>query len=239
MKLIFPRWHQYQFSIRSELRKWKLVLVTSELLWWLIGKESACKAGDIGVIPGLGRSPREGNGNPLQYSCLETPLDRGAWWATVHGGCKKSQTWLVTKQQKRMIISDKPQYLCAHLMKGKFPAFSLLLEVCYQINVSHTQKWETWYFCGCFQLGLAFPYCCQLRTRASELLRDFVLSCFFSLLFCKPILLSFLFIPFPSQTPSVLSFSLIFIEDQLWLVHVIIPLQHTQKQQKLNAKKRV
>ena len=140
MKLIFPRWHQYQFSIRSELRKWKLVMVTSELLWWLIGKESACKAGDIGVIPGLGRSPREGNGNPLQYSCLETPLDRGAWWATVHGGCKKSQTWLVTKQQKQMIISDKPQYLCAHLMKGKFPAFSLLLEVCYQINMCLTLR---------------------------------------------------------------------------------------------------
>ena len=45
---------------------------------------SACKAGDLGSIPGLGRSPGEGNGNPLQYSCLENPMDRGAWWATVH-----------------------------------------------------------------------------------------------------------------------------------------------------------
>ena len=42
-------------------------------------------AGDLGSIPGSGRSPREGNGNPLQYSCLENPMDRGAWWATVHG----------------------------------------------------------------------------------------------------------------------------------------------------------
>ena len=41
--------------------------------------------GDAGSIPGLGRSPREGNGNPLQYSCLRNPMDRGAWWAIVHG----------------------------------------------------------------------------------------------------------------------------------------------------------
>ena len=61
------------------------------LPWWLSGKESACNVGDVGSIPGLGRSPGEGNGNPLQCSCLENPLDRGAWWATVHG-VTKSQT---------------------------------------------------------------------------------------------------------------------------------------------------
>ena len=48
--------------------------------------------GNMGFIPGLGRSPRVGNGNPLQYSCLENPTDRGAWWATVHGGHKESET---------------------------------------------------------------------------------------------------------------------------------------------------
>ena len=58
--------------------------------WGLIpggsdGKESACNAGDPGLIPGWGRSPGEGNGNPLQYSCLGNPMDRGAWWGTVHG----------------------------------------------------------------------------------------------------------------------------------------------------------
>jgi len=47
-------------------------------------KASACNAGDLGSIPGLGRSPGEGNGTPLQYSCLENPMGRGAWWATVH-----------------------------------------------------------------------------------------------------------------------------------------------------------
>ena len=51
----------------------------------LDGKESACNAGYLGSIPGSGSSPREGNGNPLQYSCLENPMDRGAWQAIVHG----------------------------------------------------------------------------------------------------------------------------------------------------------
>ena len=52
------------------------------------GKEAVCDVGDPGSIPGLGRSPGEGNGNPLQYSCLEIPMDRGAWQATVHGVAK-------------------------------------------------------------------------------------------------------------------------------------------------------
>ena len=56
-------------------------------------KASICNAGDPGLIPGLGRSPGEGNGNPPQYSCLENPMDRGAWQATVLG-VTKSRTWL-------------------------------------------------------------------------------------------------------------------------------------------------
>ena len=51
-------------------------------------KASVYNAGDLGSIPGLGRSPGEGNGNPLQYACLENPMDRGAWQATVHGVAK-------------------------------------------------------------------------------------------------------------------------------------------------------
>ena len=50
-----------------------------------VSKESACSAGDPGLIPGSGRSSGEGNGNPLQYSCLENPIDRGAWQAAAHG----------------------------------------------------------------------------------------------------------------------------------------------------------
>ena len=53
------------------------------LPWWLSGEESTCNAGDTGSIPGLGRSPGAGSGNPLQYSCLENSMDRGAWWARV------------------------------------------------------------------------------------------------------------------------------------------------------------
>ena len=51
-------------------------------------KESACNAGNLGLIPGLGRSPGEGNGNPLQYSRLENPMTQGTWQATVHGAAK-------------------------------------------------------------------------------------------------------------------------------------------------------
>ena len=51
-------------------------------------KASACNVGDLGSIPGSARFPGEGNSNPLQYSCLENPMDGGAWWATVHGSQK-------------------------------------------------------------------------------------------------------------------------------------------------------
>jgi len=59
-----------------------------ELPWWPGGKESACKAGVLGLTLGLGRSLGEGNGNPLQYPCLENSIDSGAWWATVSGVAK-------------------------------------------------------------------------------------------------------------------------------------------------------
>ena len=67
---------------------------TNRLPWWLSSEECACSMGcSMGSIPGSGRSPREGNGNPLQYSCLRNPMGRGAWWATVHR-VAKSRTWL-------------------------------------------------------------------------------------------------------------------------------------------------
>ena len=55
-----------------------------EFSWWLSGKEPVCNAGDMGLIPGSGRSPGEGNDNPLQYSSLGNPMDRGAWRVTDH-----------------------------------------------------------------------------------------------------------------------------------------------------------
>ena len=60
-------------------------------------KASACNAGDLGSIPGLGRSPGEGNGNPLQYSCLENPIDGGTWWATVHRVVMKAKFFIYRK----------------------------------------------------------------------------------------------------------------------------------------------
>ena len=56
---------------------------------WLSGKESTCNARDVSSILGLARFPREGNGNPLQYSCLGNPMERGAWRAIVHGVAKE------------------------------------------------------------------------------------------------------------------------------------------------------
>ena len=67
-----------------------------------MGKETACNAGDardMGSIPGLGRSPGGGHSNPLQYSCLENSIDRGAWWATVHGSQRVGHDWRLSAAQ--------------------------------------------------------------------------------------------------------------------------------------------
>ena len=56
---------------------------------------------DLGLIPGLGRSPGEGNGNPFQYACLGNPMDRGAWWTTVHG---VTQSWTQLKQLSIIMV---------------------------------------------------------------------------------------------------------------------------------------
>ena len=70
-----------------------------------MGKESACKAGDPGLISVLGRPPGEGNDNPLQYSCLENPMDRGTWQATVH---------VVAKVEHN--LATKPNQQCANIL---------------------------------------------------------------------------------------------------------------------------
>ena len=80
-----------------------LLVVVASLVAQTI-KESACNVGDPGSIPGSGRFPGEGNGNPLQYSCLENTMDRGAWWATVHG-VTKSWTQLSTRTHTTYIVT--------------------------------------------------------------------------------------------------------------------------------------
>jgi len=88
-------------------------------------KVSACNARDLGSIPGSGRSPGEGNGNPLQYSCLENPMDGGAWWATVPG-VTKSQTPLSDFTSRRgHLIFFMMQEVCGHSKKHiEWPARS-------------------------------------------------------------------------------------------------------------------
>ena len=85
----------------KQLRKHKIMSFTLKMKYWAKlsiqgiftwSKESICKAADASLIPRLGRHPEEGNGNPFQYSCLGNLMDRGAWWATVYGVTKESDT---------------------------------------------------------------------------------------------------------------------------------------------------
>ena len=69
-----------------------MVLLTMGFPGGSVVKNLPANAGNTGSIPELGRTPGEGNGNPLQYSCLGNPMDKGAWWATVHGAAKESNT---------------------------------------------------------------------------------------------------------------------------------------------------
>ena len=84
-------------------------------------KASACNAGDLGSVLGSGRSPGEGNGNPLQYSCLENPMDGGAWWATVHG-VTKSRTWL---SDFTFTYISNTGFSCIFSRNPKFPKSSV------------------------------------------------------------------------------------------------------------------
>ena len=102
------------------------------------GKESTCNMGDLGSIPGLGRPSGERHSNPLQYSCLENPMDRGAWKAVVHG-VKKIRTQL----------SDLAQHRTEHLIGSGIKIFfpNPLLMSCALLNKSLHLS-ETWVFSG-------------------------------------------------------------------------------------------
>jgi len=94
------------------------------------GKESACKAGALDLIPGLGRSPGERNGNPFQYSCLENPMDRGAWWAIVHGVTKAGTTEQLIHTHPQAIYKGSLLSLpCQHLLSLVFLIIAILTGV--------------------------------------------------------------------------------------------------------------
>ena len=80
------------------------IMCSKGLPWWHRAKESACQAGDADLIPGSGRSPGEENGNPLQYSCLGNLMDRGAWWASVHG---VEKSWMRQNDETIAMHSDE------------------------------------------------------------------------------------------------------------------------------------
>ena len=79
------------------------------------GKESACNSGDLGLIPGVGRSPGEGNGSPLQYSCLENPMDGGACQATVHGSQRVGYDWTTSLSFSLSLSVFLPSFLSSFL----------------------------------------------------------------------------------------------------------------------------
>ena len=94
-------------------------------------KKSTCNTGDLGSIPGLGKSPGEKNGNPLQYFCLETSVDRGAWWATVHGFTKswtRLSDWQLLHtcctEDLRTYSSCTPKRRAFWLMSSCFPPYA-------------------------------------------------------------------------------------------------------------------
>ena len=98
----------------KKMRK-RMIIMVYNIYWasrWCSGKESTCQARDACSVPGLGRSPGIGNGNLLQYSGLENPMDRGAWQAAVHG-VTESQTWL----------SDWPQHKIHWTLTGSQELF--------------------------------------------------------------------------------------------------------------------
>ena len=88
----WPKYWSFSFSIIPSKEICLNQIMYMGFPRWLRVKKSANNAGDAGFISGLGRSPGEGNGNPLQYSCLENFMDRGTWWATVHGIAEMNMT---------------------------------------------------------------------------------------------------------------------------------------------------
>ena len=91
------------------------------------GKASACNAGDRGSIPGLGRSPGEGHGNPLQYCCLENPRDGGAWWAAIYG-VAQSRTRLMW-----LSSSSRPLHMFFFILASQFPLFKTV-QICLSLG---------------------------------------------------------------------------------------------------------
>ena len=119
------------------------------LPWWLSGKESTCNAGDTTSIPGSGRPPGVGNGNPLQYSCLENPMDRGAWRATVHEVTKEWETVILVISAPILVPVGRRERRrgCGNRGEGPFHSENLSIP---GARPAHTtsSKQQTWNHLG-------------------------------------------------------------------------------------------
>ena len=144
-------------------------------------KESACNERDLGLIPGSGRSPGKGNGNPLQYSCLENPMNRGAWWTTVHGVAKsrtRLSNWVhmhthTHTRARPWGAQRKSQVRISHRMKSRSNPYTEI-----------TAGWDSPAWVMLFLLALShliYPtalqggdHCPCFRNEGAEVLRDCV-----------------------------------------------------------------
>ena len=123
------------------------------LPWWRSSEESAAKKGDVGSIPGSGRFPGEGNGNALQYSCLENPMDRGAWQATVQG-VTKSYNWATDDTHTIEIYQHHIIFvICISLMTNDVEYLCMSLLVLHKHKCSFMKCLHE--FSGPFFIGLS------------------------------------------------------------------------------------
>ena len=113
--------------LKNENRKFYYCSMYLGLPWWLEGKESACNAGELGSIPGLGRSLGEGNGYPLQYSCLENSTVRGAWQATDQGVAKSWIHWATFIHSQYVLGSKVLSFSQGLLLFGCWKAVAVRL----------------------------------------------------------------------------------------------------------------
>ena len=139
--------------LRKGIKSNKMPMHSAGLPRWLSGEEFACQSGDLDSIPGSGRSPGEGNGNPLQYSCLENPMDREAWRGTVHGVAKSQVWWSSTHTHTHTHTCSSPSWRHQTLSTAKAAPTSLPLRFYY----NSTGRWS----CD----SAAGWHCCSLEAR--------------------------------------------------------------------------